>query len=104
MLDVASNYPNKYSSRLCQLCRDEKSLDSQEHLLHCPKLGSDNQVMKKMEYRNIFGDDIEKQIEVAKVLKEHLRMINEMLKREMISSSAEEPSEPVIVIVTSVLQ
>ena len=60
--------------------------------------------MKKMEYGNLFGDDIEKQIEVAKVLKEHLRKRNEMLKREMISSNEEEPSEPVIVIVTSVLQ
>ena len=102
MLDLATNYPNKYKSKLCQLCRDGKSLDSQEHLLNCPKLRNENQVLGKMAYKDLFGDDIGKQIEVAKVLKEQFKKRKDMLKREKISSIEEKPSEPVLL--TSVLQ
>ena len=58
--------------------------------------------MKKMQYGDLFGDDIGKQMEVAKVLKEQFKKRKDMLKREEISSVEEEPSEPVLL--TSVLQ
>ena len=55
-----------------------------------------------MDYKDLFGDDIGKQFEVAKVLKEQFKKRKDMLKREEISSIEEEPSEPVLL--TSVLQ
>ena len=38
MLDVAKNYPNKTKSKICPVCKDPNSEDTQEHILNCPSL------------------------------------------------------------------
>lgn len=96
MLDVAGNYPHKYDSKLCPICKEENSLDNQEHVLQCRKLMKRNQVVATPSvYSDLFGDDGNKMVEVASVIKENFQKRNEILKKRNLSpSNEEEPSEP----------
>ena len=96
MLDVAGNYPHKYDSKLCPICKEENSLDNQEHVLQCRKLMKRNQVVATPSvYSDFFGDDVNKMVEVASVIKENFQKRNEILKKRKLSpSNEEEPSEP----------
>ena len=53
---------------LCPLC--EKEEDSQEHILDCEII---NNGEDEIEYLDIFGSNIEKQLKVAKVLMEAIK-------------------------------
>ena len=66
MLDIASNYQNKFVSKFCPLCRYKESLDTKEHLLTFPQLINGHQVTKEiLSYEDLFGENVEKQIKVA---------------------------------------
>jgi ferredoxin-thioredoxin reductase catalytic subunit len=94
MLDVSSNYPNKFSSKLCPVCRDGKSQDTQEHILSCPGLIKDNQLVKNLpKYDDLFSDNVDRIIEVASIIQERFRLRKNIMKTKT-TSSTEEPSEP----------
>ena len=53
MLDVRSNFKNKYSDLKCPNCKEE---DSQPHLLSCEKLVSQSSIISELpKYENIFN-------------------------------------------------
>ena len=86
MLEVAKNYPNKFTDKFCPVCRDGKSLDSQEHIFECLNLVKENQVVDKFaEYNNLFGEDVEKMVKVAAVVKENFLRRKDILKQRTLS-------------------
>ena len=95
MLDVSANYPSKSASKFCPLCRDEESLDTQEHLFSCINVISEHQIVRNIPiYSDIFGEDVDKMVEVATIMKENFTRRKEILKKKSISSPEEEPCEP----------
>ena len=102
MLDISSNFPNKYSSKNCPVCKDETTLDTQAHLLICPQLTNDQQLTQNIpKYEDLFSGEIEKQIQVASIIQENFKKRKMKLKNRK-TSSLEEPSEPEVP--SSVLQ
>ena len=72
MLDIAGNFLNKY--KYCPVCKDGKSLDTQEHLMYCPQLVDKNQVNKSTpNYEDLFGENVATQIQIASIIKEHFK-------------------------------
>ena len=95
MLDVSANYPSKSASKFCPLCRDEEILDTQEHLFSCINVISKHQIMRNTpKYSDIFGDDVEKMVDIATIMKEKCRRRKDILKKKPFSSPEEEPCEP----------
>ena len=95
MLDVSANYPSKSASKFCPLCRDEESLDTQEHLFSCINVISEHKLIRNIPmYSDIFGEDVDKMVEVATIMKENFRRRKDILKKKSISSPEEEPCEP----------
>ena len=66
MLDISANYKNKVSSKWCP-----NTEDNQEHLLICPQLLNHQLVLKIPKYENLFGNNIQKQMEVAAIIYEN---------------------------------
>ena len=92
MIDIGQNYPNKYQTKYCPVCRDEKSRDTQEHFLVCIELNNTKQVTQTLpQYEDLFGKDVQKQIAVAKIIFENLKLRNKKLNKIY---SESEPSEP----------
>ena len=93
MLDVASNYPNKSNQKMCPLCKDSKSEDSQQHILRCPKL-NENEVMDNTcpNYQDLFADNVPKQLQISKIIEGKYRRRKKLIKK---SSRQEKPSEPI---------
>ena len=65
MIDIGQNYPNKYQTKHCPVCRDEKSGDTQEHMMVCIELNNNKL----------------KQIAVAKIIFENLKIRNKKLNK-----------------------
>ena len=83
MVDVKCNYTNMYKSDLsCSLC-DTNSVENQEHILICPSLQV--QSSTKIQYNDLFSEDIEKQIEAAKHWQNVLKIRKIKLKMKHIS-------------------
>ena len=97
MLDVAANYPNKSESKICPLCEDSNSEDSQQHILRCPKL-NENEVMNNIfpKYQDLFDEDVSKQLQISRIIETKYRRRKKLIRE---SSQHEKPSEP-----TGVLQ
>ena len=92
MIDIGQNDPNKYQTKHCPVCRDEKSWDTQEHILFCIELNINMQVTQTLpKYEDLFGKNIQKQIAVAKIIFENLKLRNKKLNKVY---SESEPSEP----------
>ena len=93
MLDVGQNYPNKNQTKHCPVCRDEKSMDTQEHILVYAELNHNKkQVTQALpRYEDLFGKDVPKQIAVAKIIFENFKVRTKKLKE---INSESEPSEP----------
>ena len=67
MIEVRTNYKEKYLDINCPLCKESE--DTQEHMLHCSDLVTEGEIVKFLpEYQNVFGTDFTKQIEVARLL------------------------------------
>ena len=75
MLDISTNYKNKSTLKFCPVCRDENNLDTQEHLMICPLLVSQNQLVQGVvpKYEDLFEDDVEKQTRVASIIQVNFR-------------------------------
>ena len=92
MLDVAANYPNKSKPKMCPLCKDSKSDDSQEHILNCAKL-NENEVIdnSSSDYRNLFDEDVTKQLQISRIIESKYKRRKKLIRE---SSQQEKPSEP----------
>ena len=80
ILDVKANYKNKYDDLLCPVCSLPNSVDSQEHLLHCPKLVDTMLVQGVPRYEDIFSSDVEKQVTIATAMQKLWTMRKSILK------------------------
>ena len=85
MLDLKVNFTNrKHQELLCPICLAPDSIDSQEHLLLCPSL-TDTVIVNRKEvpkYRDLFCNDVKKQIAVASVLEKRFMKRKELLKNQ----------------------
>ena len=92
MLDVSANYPSKSASKFCRLARDEESLDKQEHLFSCINVINEHQLIRNIPmYGDIFGDDVEKMVEVATLMKENFKRRKDILKKKKKSHVNQRP-------------
>ena len=71
MLEVKCNFPSKYEDLLCNMCKITEC--SQEHLLECKVLNGEMSI-ENVRYNDIYGENIENMVIVAKKLKRNLRM------------------------------
>ena len=80
ILDVKANYKNKHDDLLCPVCCLPGTVDSQEHLLPCVKLGDTMLVQDKDDtaYDNLFSLDVKKQVTIATIMQ------NQFAKRKSI--------------------
>ena len=83
MFDVKTNYRNKYQYNMqCRLCDDKSEEESEKHLLKCSKIVQQctNFDISNAKYEDIFSDDIDKQISIAKIytfaLKTRAKLLN----------------------------
>jgi hypothetical protein len=69
MVEVKTNFRNKYSDLSCPVCK--LTLDTQQHVIECPDLvlRSNIVVSNNVKYSHIFSDDIEKQTAVLQIFK-----------------------------------
>ena len=93
MLDVAKNYPNKTKSKICPVCKDPNSEDTQEHILNCPSLFTNELIQESNtpRYQDLFENDVKKQLLVSKIIETKFKTRKKILRN---SSQPEEPSEP----------
>ena len=92
MLDVGVNYPNKSNSKICPVCKDSNSLDSQQHILVCQQL-CENEVVGNSPpvYQDLFKENVSKQLHTSRIIELKFRRRKKLMKK---TSQPEKPSEP----------
>ena len=87
MLDLKQNYRGKECDNICPCCHQHK--DTQEHLLECELLDSKNSMVGSLpEYKDLFSDKLEKQVQVCRILKDRFNL------RKQITTSSSGPCDP----------
>ena len=72
MVDVKANYRGKYWDTICPCCKLEE--DNQEHLLSCYMIEEEGMMIGSLpNYQDIFGDNLSKQVEVARILRKRFQ-------------------------------
>ena len=75
MLDVKTNYGEKYFLKMCPSCELED--DTQEHLLYCYILDDERTVVEELpSYEELFSEDTNKQIRITRILKKRFTLRN----------------------------
>ena len=92
MLDVGENYPNKSKTKTCPVCKDSDSVDTQQHILVCPKL-LENEIMgnNPPSYQDLFEENVPKQLHISRLIETKFRKRKKLMKKP---SQPEKPSEP----------
>ena len=73
MVDVKANYKGKYFDYLCTECGKEE--ETQQHVLECSKLIGKNEMLTYIpNYYDIFSEEVEEQLYVARILRENMRI------------------------------
>ena len=65
---------NLYDNLSCEICMQEN--ETQQHILKCEKIDKE----RSPEYKEIFGKNVEKQVEIAKVFNEKIKRRNIILE------------------------
>ena len=85
MIDVKTNYRNKYKYNMqCRLCEDKSEEESEKHLLKCSKIIQQctNLDISNAKYEDIFSEDIDTQISITKiftfVFKTRAKLLNDL--------------------------
>ena len=87
MKGIKNNIYKFYKSDIeCPLNCDSASIDSQEHIFHCPiivALLDNNQIesLSGVQYEDLFKD-VNKQLEATQVFHTHMRIRNKLLDKE----------------------
>ena len=75
-----SHVSGSYSNLNCPLCNLEP--DTQGHLLKCEKLDTDTDLISSMpEYRDIFSENLEAQVLVARIIQSRFKKRKQLLKK-----------------------
>ena len=84
MLDLGENFKKGKNNikTLCPVCEDREALDSQQHLLVCPQLVQNLLLGNAVKYEDLFGIDLEKQVQVANILQLNLEKRKRILKEK----------------------
>ena len=83
MLEVRKNYAQSFVEHFCPICRNIDCPDTQPHLLECECLESDNVVVADLpDYEQLFSDDVEKQVAIIKLLKNHFDKRKKLIDEE----------------------
>ena len=81
MLDIKCNYKNNHPNLLCPVCKSEE--DDQQHLLLCNRLKDFSVVDNLPIYEDIFGNNLEKLIVTARILKKKFETRKSILKNSL---------------------
>ena len=81
MLDVKTNFKNKYNDLKCPNCMEE---DSQSHLLSCDKIVSQSEIVTEIpKYENIFGTNLDEILKVTRILSKNFKERNNLKSQEV---------------------
>ena len=81
MLDVKTNFKNKYNDLKCPNCMEE---DSQSHLLSCDKIVSQSEIVTEIpKYENIFGTNLDEILKVTRILSKNFKERNKLKSQEV---------------------
>ena len=90
MIDIKTNFKNKYQDNKCTFCKDEE--ETLEHIVSCKKVEVDRGIFEMMRgngvYEMIYGNDIDSLERVARVI-ENIMEEREKMKEEI--ESMEKP-------------
>ena len=79
MLDVKTNYSERYTDSLCPICKNEE--DTQKHLLECSKLDTDGDIVTKLpEYDHLFSEKLDDKVKIAKIIKQRYEKRTAIIK------------------------
>ena len=81
MLDVKSNFKNKYHDVKCPNCSEE---DTHSHLLFCDKLASEYSIVKEVpKYSDIFGNNLEEILKVTRIMSQNFKLRNQLKSKDV---------------------
>ena len=81
MLDLKTNFRNKYSDVKCPNCEEE---DTQSHLLVCEKIVGPSSLITDIPiYENIFGKNLEEILQVTRILWKNFKLRNKIKSQEV---------------------
>ena len=79
MLDVKTNYRNRYADTNCPNCKAAD--DDQEHLLNCSELSDGRQLIDDcIQYENIFSSNLENILKVSRIIEVNFKKRKELIK------------------------
>ena len=79
MLDVKTNYRNRYADTICPNCKAAD--DDQEHLLNCNELNDGRQLIDdSIQYENIFLPNLENILKVSRIIEVNFKKRKELIK------------------------
>ena len=79
MLEIGNNFQNRFDN-FCPMCENKDINDSQQHLMICPVLIKSAIVKRNVNYDELFGNCVEDQLKVAKIIEDNFKMRKQMLK------------------------
>ena len=74
--DVKGNFKGKYDSIECNFCNEE---ESQNHIMECKFLNENNENF--LEYEEIFEQNVQKQVKIARKFLENMNRRNRVAKQ-----------------------
>ena len=85
MIKVRINFSRMYESVLCQLCvNNGRRLEgSQEHLLICELLSTNNEIDIGIQYSDIYSGQIRKQVSITVLLEQKFKLREKLLKNQV---------------------
>ena len=81
MLNLRDNYKSKFKeANFCQSCLDESKPETQIHLYNCNALTSTEISEEAVPYDALFGDNLEKQLTVSRILNKRMERREKLIK------------------------
>ena len=84
MVDVKTNFKNKYPKNELKCPFKCDADDTQMHLLECEKLETNTLVKEMPKYQDIFSTNTEKQNKVARMLEGRVQMRKKLMKASLV--------------------
>ena len=77
---VKMNYRGEFENLQCTICDEE--YESQQHIIECLEIRKMKETENKIiEYEKLFGENVEKQLEIAKCFLENMNIKSKLEKR-----------------------
>ena len=79
-LDLQGNFQWKYRTNACISCKLNIS-ENNEHLLNCSALLGKNEIVSYIpSYKELFGNDLNEQVYVSRILRENFNLRKQFMK------------------------